>query len=79
MLKFKNGKSFEQAAEQVLRDYLLRCYATVSKQYQPLQQMPPDQGVEYLLRLRDEGKLRISLYPEGDLVKCRIEVKAEND
>ena len=79
MLKFKNAKSIEQAAEQVLQDYLLRCYATVSKQYQPLQGMIPEQGVEYLLRLRDEGKLSVSLYPEGDLVKCRIEVKAEND
>jgi hypothetical protein len=48
-------------------------------QYQPIQQMTPEQGVEYLLRLRDEGKLSISLYPEGDLVKCRIEVIAEND
>jgi len=47
-------------------------------QYQPIQQMTPEQGVEYLLRLRDEGKLSISLYPEGDLVKCRIEVNAEN-
>ena len=79
MLKFKNGKSLEQAAEQILRDYLLRCYATVSKQYRPLQDMTPEQGVAYLLRLRDEGKLSVSLYPEGDLVKCRIEGKAEND
>ena len=79
MFKCKNANSIEQAAEQILQDYLLRCYATVSKQYQPIQHMAPDQGVEYLLRLRDEGKLSISLYPEGDLVKCRIEVNAEND
>jgi len=35
-LKFKDGKSIEQAADEVLRGYLIQCYATISKQYPPI-------------------------------------------
>ena len=72
MLKFKGGKTKEQVIDEILRDYLLRCFATVSEQYEPIQEMNPEQGVEYLLKMRNEGKINIALYPEGELVKCSI-------
>ncbi len=72
MLKFKDGKTQEQAIDDILRDYLLRCFATVSKQYEPIQNMSPQQGVEYLFKMRNERKINISLYAEGELVKCNI-------
>jgi len=72
MLKFKDGKAQQQAIDDILRDYLLRCFATVSKQYEPIQDMSPEQGVEHLFKMRNEGKINISLYPEGELVKCNI-------
>jgi len=52
MLKFKEGKSIEQVADEVLKSYLIRCYATVSKQYQPIASMKPEEGVEYLFKMQ---------------------------
>jgi len=72
MLKFKDGKTKEQAIDEILRDYLLRCFATVSKQYEPIQNMTPEQGVEYLFKMRNDRKINISLCPEGELIKCNI-------
>jgi hypothetical protein len=72
MLKFKDGKTKEQVIDELLRDYLLRCFSTVSKQYEPIQKMSPEQGVECLFKMRNEGKIKISLYPEGDLIECNI-------
>jgi len=72
MPKFKDGKTKEQVIDEILRDYLLRCFATISKQYEPIQKMSPEQGVEYLFKMRNEGKIKISLYPEGELIGCNI-------
>ena len=72
MLKYKDGKTEEQVMDEILRDYLLRCFSTVSKQYKPIQKMSPEQGVEYLFKMRNEGNINISLYPEGYLIKCNI-------
>jgi hypothetical protein len=72
MQKFNDGKSEEQVLDEVLRDYLLRCYATVSKQYQPIEDMAPQQGVDYLYEMRNEGRITICLHPVGDLVECTI-------
>ena len=72
MLKFKDGKSKEHVADELLKSYLIRCYATVSKQYQPIESMPPEKGVEHLFKLRNEGKIRISLDSTGELMGCTI-------
>lgn len=71
-MKFKDGKTMEQAADEMLRSYLIRCYATVSKQYPPITGMNPDEGVGCLFKLRNEGKIRISLDSVGELVECKI-------
>jgi hypothetical protein len=42
----------EQAAEDVLRSYLIRCFSEVSKQYPQVSSMNPEDGVEELLELR---------------------------
>ena len=72
MLKFKDGKSLEQAADEILRNHLIRCYSTVSKQYQPIASMNPEDGVNYLFKLRNEGKIRIALDSTGELIECKI-------
>jgi len=72
MLKFKDGKTMEQALDEVLRSYLIRCYATVSKQYPPIAGMNPEEGVGCLFKLRNEGKIRIELDSVGELVECKI-------
>ena len=72
MLKFKDGKSKEQVADELLKSYLIRCYATVSKQYQPIASMKPEEGVEHLFKLRNEGKIRISLDSVDEIIDCTI-------
>jgi hypothetical protein len=72
MLEFKDGKSMKQVADEILRSYLLRCYATVSKQYPPIAGMNPEEGVDCLFKLRNEGKIRIALDSVGELVECKI-------
>jgi len=71
-LKFKDGQNVEQAAEKVLRSYLMRCYSNVSKQYQPIVNMSPEQGVEHLLMLKKEGKIKIELDSVNEHILCRI-------
>lgn len=71
-MKFKAGKSMDQVVDEILEGYLLRCYTTVSRQYQPIENMPAEQGVAYLFEMRNAGKITISLYSVGDLVKCEI-------
>jgi len=45
MLKYKDGKTEEQFIDEILRDYLLRCFSTVCKQYEPIQKMSHQQEV----------------------------------
>ena len=71
-MKFKDGKTIEQAADAVLRNYLIRCYAAVSKEYPPIAGMNPEDGVMQLFKLRNEGKIEITLQAVGDRVNCRI-------
>lgn len=72
VMKFKEGKSMEQVADDILRSYLLRCFMTISKQYQPIANMSPEQGVAYLFELRKEGKIRISLTTVDENIECTI-------
>ena len=72
MLKFKDDKGIEQVADELLRSHLIRCYATVSKQYPPIVGMSPEEGVGYLFKLRNEGKIRIALDSVGELSECTI-------
>lgn len=71
-MKFKDGKTIEQAADVVLRNYLIRCYAAVSKEYPPIAGMNPEDGVMQLFKLRNERKIEITLQAVGDSIKCRI-------
>lgn len=71
MLKFKEGKNTEEANE-IIRRYLIRCYATISKQYPQIAGMNPEEGVGCLFKLRDEGKIRIALESIGELIDCEI-------
>lgn len=74
MVMFKDGQTLEQVADQVLKNYLLRCYDTVSKQYQPIEDMSPEQGVEYLFKMINQGKIVITFCSVGDIIECTISV-----
>ena len=69
----KGNKSIEQAAEDVLRSYLLRCFFEVSQKYPAVKAMTPEDGVEELLRLKREKKIKIELTTVNDSVDCTIQ------
>ena len=78
MLKFKDGLTREQAVENVVRSYLLRCYSIVSKQYSPIADMSPKEGVDYLLKLKQAGEIEIKFKIVGELVLCSITPTDQN-
>jgi len=69
----KDNKSIKQAAEDVLRGYLLRCFSEVSKQYPAVTTMNPEDGVEELLKLRRENKITIELTTVENSVQCTMQ------
>jgi len=72
VLKFKDGQTLEQVTEKLIRDYLLRCYSNVSKQYLPIAEMTPEVGVDYLLKLKKDGKVKIEFETIGERIMCSI-------
>ena len=69
----KNNQSIEQAAENVLRSYLIRCFSDVSEQYPQVSKMKREAGAEELLRLRNEKEIIIELVTVGNNIKCNIQ------
>lgn len=70
---WKDGLTTEQVAEKVLRDYLIRCYGLISKDYPKIAGMNPTEAADYLLRLRDSGRINIRLYSKSpNSIGCRI-------
>jgi len=69
----KGNKSIEQAAEDVLRGYLLRCFSEVSKQYPAVIAMNPEDGVAEPLKLKRENKISIELTTVENSVKRTIQ------
>jgi hypothetical protein len=72
MIKFKDGKTLEQVTEELTRDYLLICYSDISNQYSPIADMDPEEGVDYLLKLKKEGQITIEFRTVGERIKCSI-------
>jgi len=60
-------------AEIVLRSHLFRCFQDVVKEFPDISDMPKEEAVDYLLKLRKEGKVIIKLNTVDDLIKTQIE------
>jgi len=78
MIKFKDGKTLEQVVEKLTRDYLLICYSDISNQYLPIADMDPEEGVDYLLKLKRDGKVRIEFRTVDEHIKCSIRLTNSN-
>ena len=73
MVEWKNGMTTQQVARKMLRSHLVRCHRSISKNYPEIVDMPPEQSADYLLHLKDTGKIEIELYNKTDvLIGCRI-------
>ena len=70
MAKLKDGRTREQVAESIARRYLLNCYSSIS--YLPIADMSPEEGVDYLLKLKQAGEIEIEVKTVGELLVCSI-------
>ena len=68
-----NEETIEEKARTVLRSYLIRCHKTISADYPAIANMPPENAADYLIHLRDTGRITITLDMVGSQVKCQIE------
>jgi hypothetical protein len=73
MTMWKNGKTTEEVAEELLRNYLIRCHRLVSKDYPEIAGMEPTKAADYLLHLRKTGRIEITLFNKSpDAIGCKI-------
>ena len=81
MVVWKDGKSTDQVARDVLRSYLIRCHGTISREYSEVASMDPVNAADFLLHLRDTGRINIQLHSKGPAsIGCSItEVHPETD
>ena len=72
-------KPTDQAATEVLRKYLIRCHGNIAKDFPEVAEMDPINATNFLLHLRDTGRIQIELYNKTPtLIGCRItEVSSE--
>jgi hypothetical protein len=68
-----NEESTRRRARTVLRKYLTRCHKTVSANYPEIADMPPEKAANYLIHLRDTGRITITLDTVGSQIECQIE------
>ena len=68
-----NEETMEEKAQTVLRSYLIRCHKTISADYPEITNMPPENAADYLIHLRDTGRITITLDTVGGQVECQIE------
>jgi len=63
----------KKKAEAILRNHLLRCFNDVVKEFPDIKNMPKEEAVDYLLKLREEGKVKITLNTVDNLIRTQIE------
>jgi hypothetical protein len=74
---WKGGKTTQQVADELLRNYLVRCHRIISKDYPEIANLNPPEAANYLLYLRSIGRIAIKLYNKssGEIGREITEVK----
>ncbi len=63
----------EQAARELLRRHLIRCHGSIAEDFPEVAGMDPVNATDYLLHLKDTGRVQIELYNKTPtLIGCRI-------
>ena len=60
-------------AKKILRNYLIRCHESISADYPEIEEMPPENAADYLIHLRDTGRISITMDTVDDRIVCHIE------
>jgi len=70
---WKDAVTTEQVARKALRGYLVRCHRLISEEYPEIANMPADRSADYLLHLKDTGRIDITLYNTSNgRIECTI-------
>ena len=73
MAVWKDGGTEEGVLRETLRNYLIRCHRTIAKDYPEVENMEPVNAADFLLHLRDTGRIDIQLYHKSpERIGCRI-------
>ena len=65
--------ALKKKSEIILRNHLFCCFKDVVKEFPDISDIPKEEAVDYLLKLRQEGKVIIKLNTVDDLIKTHIE------
>ena len=65
--------TLEERALTALRRYLIRCHKAISADYPEIANMAPENAADYLIHLRDTGKITMTLDTVGSQIVCQIE------
>ncbi len=60
-------------AKRVLRNHLIRCHKSISADYPEIANMPPENAADYLIHLRDTGRIAITLDTVESTIVCQVE------
>ena len=66
-------QTVDKKAKKILRNYLIRCHRSISADYPEIEKMPPENAADYLIHLRDTGRISITLDTVDDRIVCHIE------
>lgn len=70
----------KKAAREILRNYLIRCHDSISANYDEIKDLPPKESADYLLHLKDSGRIEIELTNEANnLIGCKITDKQQSE
>ena len=69
---FKNNMSLKEVTDKILRDYLIQCHHIISKDYQEIKNMEPEDSANFLMHLKKIGKIDIQLKCINNKIQCKI-------
>ena len=73
MTRWMEGRTLDKVADGLLRKHLIQCYPAISRAYPEFANLDPENAAEYLLYLRNTGRIRIELFNETPtVIGCRI-------
>ena len=62
-----------EKATKILRNYLIRCHKSISADFPEIEEMLPENAADYLIHLRDTGRIAITMDTVEGNVVCQIE------
>lgn len=69
----KDEKTIDKKARKILRSYLIRCHRSISTNYPEIEDMPPENAADYLIHLRDTGRIAITMDTVEGSIVCQVE------